>query len=226
MDNIGSLLDILHYGDSFFPSGAVSFSWGLEAMVSSGLLARSKDVQDFVIGQLHARWASFDRTIVTSAHRVADNLDAVGEIDELVECLSPIAEFRQGSCRMGDAMLSVFQRLGSPAAHCYRERQKTLQAPAHLTVMQGLLWAEAGLSETAAVALSAHTFCTSLASAGLRLGCLTHISAQTLLTAARMEAAEIAALPLVPLERISTYGIEAEIAVMRHAAKDMRLFAN
>jgi len=226
MDDVGSLLNALHYGDSFFPSGAVSFSWGLEAMVGGGHLTRPEDIQDFVIGQLHARWASFDRTIVTSAHRAAYDLDAVTEIDELVECLSPVAEFRQGSRRMGDAMLSVFQRLGSPAASRYRERQKSLQAPGHITAMQGLLWSEASLSETAAVALSAHTFCTSLVSAGLRLGCLTHISAQKLLTAAYAEAAEIAVLPLVPLERISTYGIEAEIAAMRHAAQDLRLFAN
>ena len=228
MDDAGSLLNALQHGDSFFPSGAVSFSWGLEAMVQGGLLMRSEDVQAFVLGQLQARWASFERTVVASAHRVAGDLDAVNAIDVTAECMSPVAELRQGSRRLGAAMLSVFERLGSPAASAYRERQKTrtFPAPGHVAAIQGLLWAEAGLSETAALALSAHGFCTGLASAGLRLGCLTHISAQKLLTAARMEAARIMALPLVPLEEINSHGIEAEIAVMRHAAQDARLFAN
>ena len=226
MDDFRSLLNALQYGDSFFPSGSVSFSWGLEAMVGSGLLTRPEDVRDFVIGQLWARWACFDRTIVGSAHRIANDLAVVSEIDELVECMSPAAALRHGSRRMGDAMLSVFQRLGSEAATGYRERQRTTRAPGHIAVMQGLLWAEAGLSETAALALSAHTFCTSLVSAGLRLGCLTHISAQKLLAAARAEAALIADQPMAPLSDLSSYGIEAEIAIMRHASQELRLFAN
>jgi len=226
MDDAGSLLKVLQHGDSFFPSGAVSFSWGLEAMAQSGLLTCPEDVESFIIGQLHARWASFERTIVASAHGVAADLEAVGKIDELCECLSPVAELRQGSRRMGDALLSVFQRMGSPAAVGYRSLQKQFSFPGHMAAMQGLLWAEAGLSETAAVALSAHTFCTGLASAGLRLGCLTHISAQRVLTRARAEAAAIADQPLTPLDAISSHALEAEIAAMRHAAQEVRLFAN
>ena len=63
--------------------------------------------------------------------------------------------------------------------------------------------------------LSAHTFCTGLLSAGIRLGCLTHIDAQRALIEAREEAARIAALPVPPLTELSSYGIEAEIAVMQ-----------
>lgn len=226
MSDIASLLHVLQHGDSFFPSGAVSFSWGLEAMVEDGQLRRAEEVEAFVIGQLHARWAGFERSVVACAHRAAADLDAVAAIDGTVECLSPVAELRHGSRRMGDAMLSVFARLGSPAATAYRERQKQSGAPGHMAAMQGMLWSEAGLGEAAAIALSAHTFCASLASAGVRLGCLTHISAQRILTAARAEAAALAALPLVPLDGISSHAIEAEIAAMRHAAQDVRLFAN
>jgi len=226
MDDVGSLLKVLQHGDSFFPSGAVSFSWGLESMVQRGLLTNAEDVESFIIGQLRARWANFDRTIVACAHGAAADLAEVSEIDELCERLSPVAELRQGSRRMGDALLSIFQRMGSPAATGYRKLQKQLSLPGHLAAMQGLIWREVGLSETAAVAISAHAFCTGLASAGLRLGCLTHISAQRVLTQARVEAATIAALPLIPLDAISSHALQAEIAVMRHASQDVRLFAN
>ena len=92
--------------------------------------------------------------------------------------------------------------------------------------MQGLLWGRAGLSERDAVALSAHTFCTGLLGAGLRLGCLTHIDAQRITIEARGEAARLAELPVPAINELGTYGIEAEIAVMQHVNNITRVFAN
>ena len=89
-----------------------------------------------------------------------------------------------------------------------------------------MLWAKTGLSETDAVALSAHTCSVGLLGAALRLGLITHIGAQRLLATARREATRLAAEPIVPLGAISTYSIETEIAAMRHAFRDLRLFAN
>ena len=92
--------------------------------------------------------------------------------------------------------------------------------------MQGYLWGRAGLGERDAVALSAHTFATGLLGAGIRLGCLSHIEPQQILVGARQEAASLAALPVPPMTELSTYAIEAEIAVMRHANNSLRVFAN
>lgn len=89
-----------------------------------------------------------------------------------------------------------------------------------------MLWAGAGLQPNDAIALSAHSFCTGLLSAGLRLGCLTHLEAQRLLTISRGEASELAQAPLVPLSAIATHAPEAEIAAMHHALQELRLFAN
>jgi urease accessory protein UreF len=96
----------------------------------------------------------------------------------------------------------------------------------HLPAMQGYLWGRAGLSEHDAVALSAHTFSTGLLGAGIRLGCLSHIDAQQILVEAREEAARLAALPVPPIDDLSAYAIEAEIAVMQHANNSLRVFAN
>ena len=48
---------------------------------------------------------------------------------------------------MGEAMLSVFARLGIGEAAAYRERVKQGDAFGHLAAMQGYLWGRAGLSE-------------------------------------------------------------------------------
>ncbi|MGH6826163.1 urease accessory protein UreF [Methyloceanibacter sp.] len=226
MSDVAQALAVLQFGDSFFPSGAVSFSWGLEGLSGSGAVTDADTVRAFVIGQLRARWAEFDRPVVVSAHRARMNLDNVAAIDDQVEVQSPCAELRGASRRMGDAMLSVFARLGIGDAAAYREKMKQGDAFGHLPAMQGYLWGGAGLSERDAVALSAHTFATGLLGAGIRLGCLGHIEAQQILVEARQEAARLAALPVPPVGALSAYGLEAEIAVMQHANNSLRVFAN
>ena len=68
MSDLRAMLALLQYGDSFFPSGAVSFSWGLEGLASRGAVETEEDVKGFVVGQLDARWAHFDRAIIVAAH--------------------------------------------------------------------------------------------------------------------------------------------------------------
>jgi urease accessory protein len=226
MSDVAEALAVLQFGDSFFPSGAVSFSWGLEGLSDSGVVTGADTVRDFVIGQLRARWAEFDRPVVVAAHQVQMSLDEVAVIDAQVETQSPCADLRSGSHRMGEAMLSVFARLGIGDAAAYRDRLKRGDAFGHLPAMQGYLWGRAGLSEREAVALSAHTFATGLLGAGIRLGCLSHIEAQQILIATRKEAASLAALPVSPIGEISSFAIEVEIAVMQQANNSLRVFAN
>jgi urease accessory protein len=226
MSDVADALALLQFGDSFFPSGAVSFSWGLEGLSDCGVVTDADAVRAFVIGQLRSRWAEFDRPVVVAAHRATVSLDELAAIDAQVDTQTPCAELRSGSRRMGEAMLSVFARLGIGEASAYRERVKRGDAFGHLAAMQGYLWGRAGLSERDAVALSAHTFTTGLLGAGIRLGCLSHIEAQQILIDAREEAARLAALPVPPTAELSAYAIEAEIAVMRHANNSLRVFAN
>jgi urease accessory protein len=226
MSEVADALAILQFGDSFFPSGAVSFSWGLEGLSDRGVVTGADAVRAFVIGQLRARWAEFDRPVVVAAHRARLSLADVAAIDAEVETQSPCAELRGASRRMGEAMLAVFARLGIGEAAAYRERVKQGDAFAHLPAMQGYLWGRAGLSEPDAVALSAHTFSTGLLGAGIRLGCLGHIDAQQILIEARKEAARLATLPVPPIGALSAHAIEAEIAVMQHVNNSLRVFAN
>ena len=226
MSDVGHALAVLQFGDSFFPSGAVSFSWGLEGLSDNGVVTDADAVRAFVIGQLRARWAQFDRPVVIAAHRAKTNPDKITAIDHEVEVQTPCAEFRSGSRRMGEAMLSVFTKLGIGEAAAYRERVKQGDAPGHLPAMQGYLWGRAGLSEGDAVALSAHTFSTGLLGAGIRLGCLSHIEAQQILIEARDDAVRLAAWPVPLVSALSAYAIEAEIAVMQHVNNTQRVFAN
>ena len=45
-----SFLALLQHGDSFFPGGATSFSWGLEGLCADGIVVDADDVSAFVTG--------------------------------------------------------------------------------------------------------------------------------------------------------------------------------
>jgi urease accessory protein len=225
MPEIGAAMAMLQHGDSFFPSGATSFSWGIESLVADGRLTGAADVRAFILGQFHARWASFDLPATIAAHRAAEDPDEVERIDALVESQSSIAELRSASRRLGEAMLSVYERLGQDRARSYRSRVKEGRADGHLPVVQGFVWANAGHDEQATIALSAHAFAISLLGACIRLGCLGHLDAQRILSALPDEIGEIASRPCPAPDCLSSCAFEAEIAVIRACRLETRLFA-
>ncbi len=113
MTGAASLLAVLQHGDSFFPSGSLAFSWGLETLRNDGLIQNAEDVEWFVMDQLRHRWATMDRPVLVAAHRAADDLESVVAVDLLVEAMSLAREARDGSRRAGAALLSVHHSLGT-----------------------------------------------------------------------------------------------------------------
>jgi len=225
MDN-ATLLAALQHGDSFFPSGASAFSWGLESLCADRQVASAEDVRRFLEGQLRHRWASCDRPFLTAAHRARDDLDAVTLIDHSLAAMTLPREMREGAARAGGALLAIHERLGTPGAASYRRRVREGSAPGHLPVMQGLLWAGCGLPEPAAAAISAHALSVGAVSAALRLSIISHVDAQRILAVAHDLAANLLAMPAVDIADASVYTPATDIAVMRHETQMARLFAN
>jgi urease accessory protein len=225
MDEPTDLLAALQHGDSFFPSGAVSFSWGLETLQADGRVTSASQVAAFVADQLCHRWASFDRPALAAAHGAAVDLDEVRRIDDLVEAQTLAAELRSGSRRAGAALLAVHEKLGTAGAAPYRALVRAGEAPGHAAVVQGLVWWGAGLSLPAAEAVSAHGLCVGLLGAALRLGLIGHVEAQRSLQALRGEIAGILSAAPLPLAALRAFTPEADIAVMRHETAETRLFA-
>lgn len=97
-----SLLALLQYGDSFFPTGSVSFSWGLEGLCNDGILAFPGQVAQFVKGQLQHRWATMERAFLTAAHAARGDLGILESLDRLAEAMTLARELREGSTRAGE----------------------------------------------------------------------------------------------------------------------------
>lgn len=219
------LLAALQHGDSFFPGGTVSFSWGLETSVAEGAVACAGDLSRFIEGQIRCRWASCDRPAIVASYR-AKTLAHVARIDDELDALALPREMRDGGRRAGGALLDVHASLRTPKAARYRDLVRAGGAPGQLAIVQGLVWRGIGMSEEAAAAVSGHIVCVGFVGAAIRLGLIGHVDGQTMLSEMRAILAALLAEPAVPFEQVNAYVPAADIAMMRHEAGPVRMFAN
>lgn len=226
MPETQSLLGALQFADSFFPSGSIAFSWGLETLRADGEIVSAEQVAQFLEGQLAHRWATFDAPVLVAAMRADGRFERLADLDDLVEAMTLATELREGSRRAGVSLLKVHAGLGTPGSAGYRQVIAERKARGHLPVVQGLLWNATGLSEEACRAVSAHTLCTGIVGAALRLGMIGYLDAQKILLQVRPVLVDLLQLPAGQTDDLYAYTPHAEIAAMRHEVQDARLFAN
>jgi urease accessory protein len=220
------LLATLQQADSFFPAGAVAFSWGMETLVVENRLRADRDLHALLLGQLEQRWAVFDRCALVAAYEAVPDMQATAAIDQQVEAMTLARELREGSRRAGASLLSVHERLGTPGASDYRGAVREGVACGHLPVVQGVVWRGTGMTSAQAQAASAHTFCVSLLGSVLRLGAIGHLRAQEALLSMRTTMASLLEAPPPKFEECYSFTPMSEIAAMRHEVQSSRLFAN
>lgn len=221
-----ALLTMLQHGDSFFPSGAVSFSWGVETLGADGKIIKAGDVECFVAHQLSGRWATSDRPVLAAAHAAGGNLEQVLTADRLMEANSLAHEQRVGSKRMGAALLNIHVRLETPGALDYQTRARAGVAPGHVAAVQGMLWQALGVDADDACRIAAHGLTVGLLGAALRLGIIGHIDSQAILGRLHPVIEDILSAPPVALHEMHAYAPAADIAMMRHETQESRLFYN
>ena len=224
MIDMPQMLRALQFADSFFPSGALSFSAGMETLTETGLLRAEQSVRDFVFSQLKHRWASFDLPVVMQAARVSPDLESLCELDRLVEAQSLVSDMREGSKRNGCALLAVHKKMDSDIAQHYQDRILTGDAYGHIAVVQGLLWSSMSIDQNTIAVMSGHVLATGLVSAAIRLGILGHIDAQIILSKSHNIILDVLHKPLTDIDHIHTFVPMADIAVMKHETADSRLF--
>ena len=222
----GADLAALQFGDSFFPSGAVSFSLGLETLHADGIVADVAGLEEFLTDQAMDRWATAERVFLAAAHRACPDWPAVAEIDALQEAMTLPRELREGSLKGGAALLGVHARMETPGAAVYRARLRAAEAHGHLAVVQGVVLKGAGLDLARAEAVSLHGHCAMILGAALRLGLIGHLDGQIMLRGLRPRMAALLAEPAPGLGEVRSYAPLADVAAARHEEAAVRLFSN
>lgn len=220
------LLAALQHADSAFPSGGFAFSQGLEGLAGIAGRPDAAAVETFVATQARLRWATSDRVALVLAHRAGNDTARLVAIDREVEAATLPESLRTGSRRNGGAFLAAQARLGVRAAADYRALAMAGDAPGHVVVAQGLVWRALGIPVTDAAAMSGHAFVSGMLQAAVRLGLIGALDAQRSLARLRPPLAACVARP-VPDDAVpEAYTPLADIAAMRQARQEVRLFAN
>ncbi len=226
MSDSGALLAMLRHGDSAFPGGSASFSWGLETLVQDGLVRDAAALERMLVEQLRLRWATGDRSAVLAAWDADGDLDQVMRIDRILEARALARELREGSRRAGGALVTVHAKLSTRSAADYQARIAGEPTLGHLAAMQGMLWRAAGIGREHAALMSGHAIALAATGAAIRLGIIGHIDAQRIVGTAADAIAALIATPSPPVDAIHAFVPLVEIAAMRHETGEMRLFSN
>lgn len=225
-----SLFATLWQADSAFPNGGFAFSNGVEGLADLGQRLDREGLTNVLAMALTHRWMGMDRIAVSLAFAAADDMDRLAEIDLRFDAATIPALQRAGSRRNGLGLLTAHARLGTGAAAEMKRQVETGRMRGHLPIIQGTVWRACGMDETSVLAASAYTAVTGMTSAAVRLSLIGAVEAQSCLRAtlplmARLvdDAGRAGPLTCDDFESLTPM---LDIATMRHATSDVRLFSN
>lgn len=223
-----ALVALLQLSDGLFPAGGFAHSFGLETYVQDGLVTDRAGLEAFVVAQLEGSAGPADAVATAGAVRyaVAGDLAGWAALDAALEAMKAVPETRAASRQMGRQTLRVAtattdDTLLREIAHMVDEG---LAAGHHATVL-GATLGRAGAAPEAAAAAFLYSTTALLVGAGLRLIALGQLDGQRVLASMRGRIDRLAAAAAAATaDDLWSFNLALEIAGIRHASLEMRLF--
>jgi urease accessory protein len=200
-------------------------SGGLESFVKSGRIRSRNDVFHFILHQMSFQLVPFDCAVLSAVMNAAKKGDVAGAVmaDNRCYSLKLIKGVRIASTRSGRQLLNCLVHMTNDrfAKKIYAQVERKVSAgtyPACLAVAANAL----GVPEKSAIRMMLYSYCVSVVGAAVRLGIISHIEGQSILTqlARDVNSAKVSKnirelWQLTPL---------AEIMQMQHEQDDLRMF--
>jgi urease accessory protein len=223
-----SLLAVLQLSDGLFPAGGFAHSFGLETYAQDGRVADRDGLEAFVVAHLEGAAGPSDAVAVAAAVRCAAAAEqaAWGDLDARLDAMKTVPEFRAASRQMGRQTARVAAALAQDGflAAIARDIDDRL-TPGHHAAVFGAAAGRRGVEPEAAAAAFLYSTTALLVGAGLRLVAIGQLDGQRILAAVRPRVARLAATAAVtPVEDMWSFTPALELAGLRHARLDMRLF--
>jgi urease accessory protein len=225
---IDALLALLQLGDGLFPAGGFAHSFGLETYAQDGRVRDRDGLEAFVTAHLEGSAGPADAVAVAIATRLATTSDlaAWSALDARLDAMKSVPEFRAASRQMGRQTARVAAALDGDTfvASLARAIDEGL-TPGHHAAVFGAAAGRWGAEPEAAAAAYLYSTAALLVGAGLRLLTLGQLDGQRVLAAMRPRVTRLAAAAAqATVEDMWTFTPALELAGLRHASLDMRLF--
>ena len=221
-------LALLQFTDGLFPAGGFAHSLGLETYVQDGVVSDRAGLEAFVTAHLEGSAGPADAVAVAQAVRRAASEDVAGwvALDARVDAMKAVPELRAASRQMGRQTLRVAAALGSDAFLAALERAAADGlTPGHHPVALGAALGRARVEPELAAGAYLYSTAALLVGAGLRLIALGQLEGQRVLAAMRPRIARLAAAAATAsVDDMWSFNPGLELAAIRHATRDARLF--
>jgi urease accessory protein len=219
---------LLQFSDGLFPAGAYAHSFGLESYVARGIVSDALGVEKILRAYLQGSAGPTDAVAVVNALRatVEGDLHECMRIDALLDAMKPASELRDASRQMGRQTLRVANSLVEhPIVREFARVVFAGDTPGHHSVVFGIAGGAHGWPWYEAAAAYLYSTTAAIVGASLRLLPLGQLKGQLII---RNLAPLITELGHDATEKnigeLSGFAPGLEIASMRHAAMDARLF--
>jgi urease accessory protein len=223
-----SLLALLQFSDGTFPTGAYAHSCGLETLVQDGSVYDAAGTEKFLRCYLEGTVGRTDAAAAVIAMRAAAGNDLVAclELDAALEAMKPAAEMRAASRQLGRQALRIATALLHDSLLMQFARRSDKDAtPCHHAVVFGIAGAAFGWRPIDAAAAYLHSAAAAITGAALRLIPLGQTQGQVILRALAPLITSLAGDAIVmSVGDLSSFAPALEIAAMRHAHLEARLF--
>jgi urease accessory protein len=223
-----ALLTLLQFSDGLFPAGGFAHSFGLETYVQDGRVRDRHDLEMFVAAHLDGSAGPADAAAAAIAVGVArrDESHEWFALDARLDAMKTVPEFRAASRQMGRQTLRVAAGLGDdPFLGRLARAVDDDRAAAHHATVFGAAVGRGGAEPERAAAAYLYSTAALLVGAGLRLIALGQLDGQRVLAAMRGRIERLAAAAaMATVDDLWSFNPALELAGIRHAALDMRLF--
>ena len=225
-----NLMYLLQMTDSTFPVGAFSFSNGLETAAHEGLVYDAETLEQYT-RSVALQGAFSDGVAALLAYRAANkrDIDSVREIDRELLLFKMNDEARMMLRRMGKKMADLAVRLFTESALIadWLQDIRDESTPGTFPVAQGIVFAEAGLTEEELFASHQYGVINMILGAALRCVRVSHYDTQLIL---QKLSADVPTLfeqaRQMTFEDMNSFVPEMDIFASMHEKGNMRMFMN
>ena len=218
----------LQLTDSFFPSGAVTLSHGLETFLSDQ--SATIDLSQLLHDYLERKTAPCDLVAYAHAYQAAaeGDVEHLHQIDRYLNASLLPQELRQGSVRSGRGTLETLRRVvEEPLFQTFLAGVDAGKSGGHLPICLAILHSIWRIPQHRGGCMLLYAFMVNFLSAAIRLGCLGHREVQGLLIHFRPQVMPMVRQALESqLEEIGSFAPLADIRAMQHAHLSVRLFSS